>query len=148
VASDVETSIVINRPVADVFAYVADFENHPQWEKNFQQVRRLSGFDEGVGTTYECVFKVPGQRVTATLEITGYEPGRRIAFRADKPAMAKPVGEILLAAEGAGTRVTLRPRPEITGPMKLMVPLMAGYVRRSNLRHLRLLKEKLEQPAT
>ena len=31
-ASDTDASIVINRPVADVFAYVADFENHPQWE--------------------------------------------------------------------------------------------------------------------
>jgi uncharacterized protein YndB with AHSA1/START domain len=145
--SDVDASIVISRPIADVFAYVANFENHPQWEKNFRQVRRLSAGDDGVGTKYECVFKVPGQQVTATLEITGYEPERRIGFRADKPAMAKPVGEILFAPEGAGTRVTLRPRPEIGGPMRLIAPLMAGYIRRNNLSHLRLLKERLEQPA-
>jgi hypothetical protein len=61
--------------------------------------------------------------------------------------MAKPVGEILFAPEGAGTRVTLRPRPEVGGPMRLMVPLMAGYIRRSNVSHLQLLKEKLEQQA-
>ena len=146
-ASDVDASIVISRPVADVFAYVADFEHHPQWEKNFLRVRRLSGADGGVGTTYECVLKFPGQQVTSTLEITGYEPGRRIGFRADKPAMAKPVGEILFAPEGSGTRVTLRPRPELSGPMRLMAPLMGGYIRRSNVRHLQLLKEQVEQQA-
>ncbi len=143
-AVDIEASTVINRAVGDVFRYVSNFENHPTWEKNFQQVRRLSATDSGVGTTYECVFKVPGQRVKATLEITGYEPDRRIAFRADKPAMAKPVGEILFAPEGDSTRVTLRPRPELAGPMKLMAPLMAGYVRRQNAHHLRLLKDQLE----
>ena len=68
-ALDLESSITINRPVADVFAYVANFENHPRWERNFQQVRRLFMTDDGIGTTYECVFKFPGQRVTATPQI-------------------------------------------------------------------------------
>src|SRR6266568_7699086 len=69
VAMNVEASTVIDRPLTEVFGYVSDFENHPKWERNFQAVRLLSAGD-GVGTTYECVFKLPGQRVTATLEIT------------------------------------------------------------------------------
>jgi uncharacterized membrane protein len=140
----VEASTVINRPLAEVFAFVSDFENHPKWEKNFLEVERLSAGAEGVGTTYRCVFKFPGQKVTSTLEITEHVPGRRIAFRADKPAMARPVGAILFAADGDGTRVTMQPRPEMRGPMRIMAPLMSGYVRRNTADHLKNLKALLE----
>src|SRR5439155_26309555 len=140
----VEASTVINRPLAEVFAFVSDFENHPKWEKNFLEVERLSGGPDTTGTTYRCVFRFPGQKVTSTLEITEFVPGRRVAFRADKPAMARPVGAILFAPDGDGTRVTLRPRPELRGPMRLMAPLMAGYIRRNNAEHLQNLKDLLE----
>jgi uncharacterized protein YndB with AHSA1/START domain len=144
-ASDVDVSTVINRPVAEVFAYVSDFEHHPDWERNFKQVRRVSTSADGTGTTYECVFQVPGQRVTATLEITEWQPNQRVAFRADKPAMARPAGAIVFEPAGEGTRVTLLPRPQMGGAMRLLAPLMAGYIRKSNIKHLALLKARLEK---
>jgi uncharacterized protein YndB with AHSA1/START domain len=144
---NIEVSTVINRPIADVFAFVANFENHPKWESNFREVKRLSSDPDGVGTTYQCVLRVPGQRVVSTFEITEYVRDRKIAFRGDQPAQAKPVGSITFEPVTSGTKVTLFPRPELGGIFKLLEPLMAGYIKRSNLAHLRTLKQLLEGQA-
>jgi Polyketide cyclase / dehydrase and lipid transport len=59
---NVEATTVIDRPVEAVFAFVADLENNPKWESNFIQVKRVSPEPLGVGTVYQCVLRVPGQR--------------------------------------------------------------------------------------
>jgi len=141
---DVEASTVINRPVEAVFAFVADLENNPRWETNFVEVKRVSPEPLGVGTIYQCVLRVPGQRVTSRIEITEFTPNQRIAFRGDRPASAKPVGSITFEPQGSGTKVTTLPRPEMGGVFKLLEPMMAGYIRRSNAKHLQNLKTLLE----
>jgi uncharacterized protein YndB with AHSA1/START domain len=142
--TQVEASTVIDRPVEAVFAFVADLENNPRWESNFLEVRRLSGEPSGVGAAYECVLRLPGQRVTSRIEVTELVPNRRISFRGDRPASARPVGSITFEPAGAGTRVTTLPRPQFRGPLRLLAPLMAGSIRRSNERHLANLKALLE----
>src|SRR5690349_6328051 len=89
---DVQVSTVINRPVADVFAFVTNFENLPQWEMDFKSVRRLSATPSGVGTTYECVLKLPGQTATSIFEITEYVPNQWIAFEGGAAGPARPRG--------------------------------------------------------
>jgi uncharacterized membrane protein len=142
---DVEASTVINRPVEAVFAFVANFENHPKWESNFVEVKRVSPEPITVGTIYECFLRVPGQRVTSRIEITEFTPNQLISFRGDRPASAKPVGSITFASLGNATKVTTRPRPEMGGVFKLVEPLMEGYIKRSNAKHLDRLKALLEQ---
>ena len=141
---NVEASTVINRPVEAVFAFVADLENNPKWESNFIQVKRISPEPLGVGTVYQCVLRVPGQRVTSRVEITEFIPNQRISFRGDRPASAKPVGSITFEPYGNSTRVTALPRPVMRGVFKLLEPMMAGYVKRSNAKHLHNLKTLLE----
>lgn len=142
---NVEASTVINRPVEAVFAFVADLENHPTWETNFVEVKRVSPEPLGVGTVYQCVLRVPGQRVNSRIEITEFMPNQRISFRGDRPASAKPVGSITFESLGNGTKVTTLPRPEMGGVFKLLEPLMAGYIKRSNAKHLDNLKTLLEE---
>ena len=43
-------SVTIKRPVADVFAFVADGENARQWRPSVLDMAHLSG--EGVGAVY------------------------------------------------------------------------------------------------
>ena len=80
---NVEASTVINRPVVEVFGFVANFENHPKWEKNFQKVKLLTSTPTGVGTTYQCELKLPGQSATSKFVITEYEANKKIAFEGE-----------------------------------------------------------------
>ena len=141
---NVQESIVINRPVDEVFAFVANFENHPKWESNFQKVKLLSSTPSGVGTTYQCDMKLPGQTATSKFEITEYEVNKKIAFEGEPAGPAKPDGSFLFDAVPGGTKVTLLPRPTFRGLFKLLEPMMAGYVRKQNRDHLNSLKRILE----
>lgn len=140
----VEESIVINRPIAEVFAFVANFENHPKWESNFQKVKLITSTPLGVGTKYQCDLKLPGQTATSMFEITEYEVNRKIAFEAEAAGPAKPNGSFLFESVPGGTKITLLPRPEFRGIFKLLEPMMAGYVRKQNQDHLKKLKSVLE----
>ena len=141
---NVEVSTVINRPVADVFAFVANFENHPKWEKDFQEVKLLSSTPEGVGTTYQCLLKFPGQTATSKFEITEYVLNQKIAYKGEVAGPAKPKGSFLLESANGGTKITSLPRPEFRGLFRFLEPLMAGYIRKNNVAHLNNLKRLLE----
>jgi uncharacterized membrane protein len=142
---NVEISTVVERPVAEVFAFVADFENLPKWETDFQEVRLLSAAPGGVGTTYQCVLKMPGQGgVPSKFVITAYEAGKRIAFEGEPSGPAKPVGSFVFAPVASGTQITSLPRPQFSGIFKLLEPLMAGYIKKNNTAHLSHLKQLLE----
>jgi uncharacterized membrane protein len=141
---NVQESIVINRPIEDVFAFVANFENHPQWESNFQKVKLITSTPSGVGTKYQCDLRLRGQTVTSMFEITEYALNKKIAFVSEPAGPAKANGSFLFEAVPGGTKITLVPRPEFRGLFKLMEPMMAGYVRKQNQDHLKKLKNILE----
>ena len=141
---NVEVSTVINRPVADVFAFVANFENHPKWETDFQEVKQLTSTPSGVGTTYNCLLKFPGQTAMSKFEITDYVVNQKIAYQGEPAGPAKPKGSFLFESVGDGTKVTSLPQPEFRGFFKLLEPMMAGYIRKNNVAHLSALKRLLE----
>jgi uncharacterized membrane protein len=141
---NVEASTTINRPIAEVFAFVANFENHPKWETNFQKVKLLTSTPNGVGTTYQCELKLPGQSAASKFEITEYQINKKIAFVGEAAGPATPKGSFLFESVGGGTKLTLLPRPEFRGFFKLLEPLMAGYVRKQNEEHIINLKKLLE----
>lgn len=141
---NVAVSIVINRPISDVFAFVANFENHPKWETDFQEVKRISSKPGGVGTTYQCVLKFPGQTATSKFEITEYMLDQKIAYEGEVAGPAKPKGSFVFESVGDGTKVTALPRPEFRGLFRLLEPMIAGYIRKNNVTHLNNLKGLLE----
>jgi len=141
---NIEISTIINRPIADVFAFASNLENNPKWETNFVEVKRTSAQATGVGTTYQCLLQVPGQRTASTFVITEYEPNHKISFKGDRPTSAKPVGSILFESVGTDTKVTALPHPEFGGIFKLLEPVMSGMIRKQNEAHLANLKRILE----
>ena len=141
---NVQVSTVINRPATEVFAFVANFENHPKWETDFQEVKRLKSTPDGVGTTYECLLKFPGQTATSKFEITDYVLNQKIAYEGEVAGPAKPKGSFLFESVNGGTKITSLPRPEFRGLFRLLEPMIAGYIRNNNVAHLNNLKRLLE----
>src|SRR5262245_27954389 len=76
-------SVTINRPVADVFAYVADGERCKEWRPGVLDIKRAGGeMTGGVGTRYLQGVKGPmGRRISADYEITVVETDKRIQFQ-------------------------------------------------------------------
>jgi uncharacterized protein YndB with AHSA1/START domain len=67
-------SVTIDRPVGDVFDFLADGERCVRWRPGVLDIKRTSG--EGVGTRYTQGVKGPmGRRIAADYEVTVFEPG-------------------------------------------------------------------------
>ncbi len=47
----VEASITIRAPIDDVFRYIADGENSPEWHPTIIEAKRIMGTELGVGST-------------------------------------------------------------------------------------------------
>jgi uncharacterized membrane protein len=76
-----QTSIAINRPIEEVFAYVADPGNFPSWNSAVQVVRATSPGSSDVGTTYSMERQLPTGRATNQLEIVIRAQPRELAIR-------------------------------------------------------------------
>jgi uncharacterized membrane protein len=100
-----QTSIVINVPAPEVYAYLLDFTRHPEWSRNLSRVWQVSEGPVSVGTIFRAQEGPPpvplakkllmmvffmagvasGAKTYSQAEITGLEPGRRIAWQAGVP---------------------------------------------------------------
>ena len=118
-----QKTVVINCPAGEVFAFVADGENDPQWRPNVMDIAHLSG--SGLGARYKQGIKGPGgTRIGADYEITAYEPDKRLAFRAlEGPVRTE--GEYTLEARGEQTAITLRMNWQPSGMARLLAPVVA-----------------------
>jgi uncharacterized protein YndB with AHSA1/START domain len=116
---EASNEVVINRPVGEVFAFLADAENDPQWRSAVLDITREQG-TSGVGTRYRQGVKGPGgRRVAADVEITEYQPETLIAFRGIAGPV-RPEGRYTLSPADGGTRVRFELSAKLAGLKRFM----------------------------
>ncbi len=74
----VETSIIINRPLAEVFAYVVDLNTRANWQEGLVEAKQTSSGPTGVGSTYRSTsgpFPLQGR-----FEFEPADGGTRVRF--------------------------------------------------------------------
>lgn len=140
-----ENTVTIHRPVADVFAFLADFENVPRWNYAIEETRKASPGPVGVGTTYRQTRSVP-RRSEEGFEVTVFEPDRRLAVQGQIGPFRARIGYLLEASAGS-TRLTndvaLDPSP---AALRLVAPLVIPRVKAAVAGNLGTLKQILERP--
>jgi uncharacterized membrane protein len=97
-----EHTVVVERPPEEVFRFLTDLSNVPEWQSGAEEVR-ASEEPLAVGTTYVEVLKFLGKRFEATLEVTEYEPGSRFALRTRSGPIPFEVRHRLEPADGGGS---------------------------------------------
>jgi uncharacterized protein YndB with AHSA1/START domain len=138
-----ERSAVIDRPIEDVFAFVGDQTNTPQWQSGLVEVRRTSDGPIGVGTTHTLVRRFMGRRMEADNEYVAYEPNKRIAFRTTSGPV-RLEASYFFESTVEGTRLTSLIEMDASGFMSLAEPLIAAGLRREMKAAFPVLKELLE----
>lgn len=132
----------IERPVEDVFAYLADFENVPSWNYAIAETKKTSDGPVGVGTTYRQVRALPN-RSEESFEVTVYEPHRSLGLSGTLGPFAAEL-EYHLEPLERGTRLTneveLRPR----GVLGMVGRLAGSRVKEAVADNLAELKRILE----
>ena len=138
-----ENTVTITRPVEEVFTYLADAENLPQWNYAIEQTRKLSPGPVGVGTVYRQTRTLPG-RSQEDFEIVVFQPPGQLALDGTfGPFKAR--ASYLLEPAASGTKLTnkwdLRPT---SASLRLLGPLAIPKVKSAVAENLRTLKQILE----
>jgi len=143
----VETSIAIDRPAEDVFAFVSDHTNAPRWQRGLLEVRRANDSPIGVGTRHTFVRTFMGRRLEASNEFTRYEPSRLVAFNATSNWLPGQGSYVVEPTGRASARLIARVELRPSGLFRLAGSLMAAALRREVGANLSDLKGLLEAQA-
>jgi carbon monoxide dehydrogenase subunit G len=135
-----ENTIRVERPIAEVFAFLADLENLPKWNYYVLEVRKLSDGPTGIGTTYHQIRKTDEQ----DLRIVELDPDHRVTVKTLPRSTPALEMRFTLSKEGEATRILDEWKLE-TGKPGLVERLGASRVKSSVAENLAKLKQLLEE---
>lgn len=142
----IELSFVINRPVEDVFAYLANLENDAEWRREWIEAKQTSQGPLGVGATIRLDGEMLGRRMPTVYEVIEYKPNRTAAWKAVSGPLPLTFRRTFVGVEG-GTQVTNRYEAELRGFFKLVKPLLMNMGKRQLEGDIPKLKELMEARA-
>ncbi|RVW08001.1 hypothetical protein EGT67_18925 [Prescottella agglutinans] len=149
-ARTLETSetVVIDRPLPEVFRYMTNPDNLPEWSSNVIEYKVLSGAPNEVGAVMDVTVRVAGVRIHATEELSDYQENKVLRIRSKESKIGYD-REIDFASDGDGaTQVTFRQKADAgSGLFKfadaVVVKMYARDVR-SNLENAKAILESAD----
>lgn len=141
---EVTSSIDIARDADDVFAYLADMSNNPQWQGGQQRCEWTSPPPHGLGSTYDQEARFLGKTIVSAFEVVEYEPGRVIRIKTTGGTMPIDVTRTVRPTGDRSTRVEAIVRGDPPRWMAMLGPVMRRMVQRSVRQDYEQLKTLLE----
>jgi uncharacterized membrane protein len=124
----VENSVIINRPISEVFEFVSNIENLPQWAGPVLEAKQTSDGAVGVGATQTQVAQFLGRKIETSQEVTEYEPNKKFSTKTTSGPLPMEIHYILEPA-AEGTKVTLEGNVDAGGFFKVAEPLVARMLK-------------------
>lgn len=140
---EVTGEIVIDRPAEEVFDFVANQENEPQYNPKMRVAKKMTDGPIGVGTLFRAEMTGRGRVVAMTIELTEFERPRRLAERVRMEAMDLTGGQSFEPVEHR-TRMIWSWNLEPHGVLRFLGPVVAAMGRRQERRIWTQLKQLLE----
>jgi uncharacterized protein YndB with AHSA1/START domain len=116
----------IERPVEEVYDYLANLDNEPQWNPDASNVVRTSPGPIGLGTVWEEDFRRVGHYVTT---IDAYERPSVLSFDARNQRTDAHVRFELAPDGGGATNVSCVVELTMKGGMRILEPLLSSMIR-------------------
>ena len=124
---EAKRTITVNRPIADVFAFVSDGANATKWRSGVLDLSHTSG--AGVGERWKQGVRGPGgRRIDADYEITSFDAPHKLEFKATAGPVRPTGGYLLVESAENVTDLTFWLKAEVGGLKGL---LMGGAVQKT-----------------
>jgi uncharacterized protein YndB with AHSA1/START domain len=140
---DVEAEIRINHPLEDVFSFVADSRNDPQWAVPVVECTQVAGAGPGLGAQYTFASKVMWGKARGQMEVVVYEPPRRIEWEMQS-SVNSGRARISFKSEADSTLLSARSTLKARAIFRLTESIMAREIHKAYQQQLQNLKELLE----
>jgi uncharacterized protein YndB with AHSA1/START domain len=118
----------VDRSPAELFALWSDLERSVEYSAATIERRKVTTGPIGVGTRYHAVDRWPGRTVTFTVEVTAFEPPRRMVASWSEPMAGG--WEARIEPAGGGANLTFTTLMEPSGLMGRLSPLMRPWAAR------------------
>ena len=139
-----KVSVLIDRPQAEVFAFVADARNRPRWDEGVESEELTSPEPIGVGSTIRTTLRSMGREYVYEWEIVRHEPPRRQTIESTSGPFPTTLDWELDGEEGATrAQFSLTGRP--SGLLRLLQPMIARTTQRNLDEAFPRLKQILER---
>jgi carbon monoxide dehydrogenase subunit G len=135
--------IVVSRPAAVAFHYIAEFENTADWDPGIAESRKLTDGPVRVGSQFDVVALFRGKRQRFRYTVTELDDGRRIVLEG-VGAKATSVDAITVETRGSGSRISYTADIRLKGFRRLAEPLLKPLLAKTGEDALAGLKQKLD----
>lgn len=142
----IQSTVVIKRPIQEVWDFVSDCANEPQWHTDCSAARMTSPPPLRPGSTQAWAMSY-AKGAEATLKVTALNPGRREQLETIAgPMDIKPTLTYTFEPVGETTRFTRAMDVRPTGKTRGMEPFLRRMMTNNNASYVQNLKQLLETP--
>jgi uncharacterized protein YndB with AHSA1/START domain len=107
-AGSFEATTVIDKPIEEVFAFLAAGTNDPKFSPRVQEIRKTTDGPPGLGTVFESTVKDAGMKSSRKFELTEFVAPTKIRWaERSKNLVTASEGGYDLEPEGAGTKLRI-----------------------------------------
>jgi len=138
-----ESSVVINKPLSEVFAFTTNPANNAKWQDGVIESRISKKTDDMIGSVITDVRKVLGRKMEGELEVVAYEPNKKTAMKIIKGPVKMEITQLYEAVDG-GTKVSVTMEGEPGGFFKLMGDALTKQLQEQNEQNFQKLKQVME----
>lgn len=110
-------------PIADAFAFVADFANSSRWDPGVANSERIDEGPLAVGARYRLGVRVAGRVNEMIYEVTALDPPKRVVL-AGRGSGVTAVDDIGFAESATGTVIDYRADIRLRGLLRLLEPFL------------------------
>ena len=142
-----EMSMIVRRPIDEVFEYVSDLTHSAEWQSGLLEVQRTTAGSLGIGTKYTLVRQFMGRRMEASNEFIEFVPNSKVAFKTTSGPIPLEAS-YLFESTSEGTRLTSIVEMQAEGFVKLAEPIIAAGLKREMEAAFAKLKDLLERQVT
>ena len=125
----IQGEIAIDRPVDEVFDFVADERNEPRYNPRIRRVEKLTPGPIGQGTRFRAETAAMGRPTGIAIKYTAYQRPRRLASSIHMSA-ADIQGTLTFEPTAGGTRMGWIWDMRLRGFYRLLTPIIARSGRR------------------
>ena len=138
-----QNSILINRPLAEVFALLSNAENESKWKSGDVEITKTSPGPIGIDSTWCSVAHILGERIENQMGYTEYEQNWKYTVKSQSGPYPYE-SQVTFERVAGFTQVSMRAKAEAGGFFKMAETLLTSIVKRQAQDDLANLKDMLE----
>jgi hypothetical protein len=136
-------SMLIYRPVKQVFDFVSTPENDFQWQYGTLATTKLSEGASRIGTFFQSIGHLMGRRNLSTFEVIEYEPNKTYGFKSISGPLHSQTSYTFEIANGS-TKISVSTQANVVNFFQMDESLLEKNMKTQLKENLALLKMLLE----